>query len=356
MRILASHLISRLLAGYLVAAIAIGSLLWLLEMLQQLEAGIAGSGGIVLIAFHSFLAVPEGLVDLLPVITVLATAAVMSGFQARNELTVMRASGVSIWRLTGVALVPGFAVAMLGLAALQWVTPMVHQGPERIIGASLGESGLWHPWHGLWVRQDNEFLNVQTLHLGRIPTEINLYEFADNGALMRHVHADQAMIESSGSWRMEGVRIRDFTQPDQAYFEEQEEWLWTSFLSARQLELLLSPPAGLALVDLWQYVDGLKQRNQEVAEFEMVLWRRLALPLACLGMVLAAMATSAVPLKSRAVSVRLVGALTLGLGFQLFGELMSYTGLVMNWPVAPVALGPAILLALFAWWLLAKAR
>ncbi len=356
MRILAGYMIDRLVRAFVVSALAVGALLWLMELLQVLEQGLSGVGGVFMLAFEAFLIVPEGLVDLLPVITVLATAAAMSGFQARNELTVMRASGLSIWRLTAVALIPGFGIALLALAALQWVTPMVHQGPERVIGAALGESGLWHPWHGLWMRQDDEFLNVQSLHLGRIPTDINLYQFSGDGELRRHVRAEQAMVQADGIWLMENVQIRDLGERPDAYFEQRSELAWESFLSVRQLELLLSPPASLPLADLWLYVHDLKRRGQEVAEFEMVLWQRLALPLTCLGMVLAAMATSAVPLKSRAVSIRLVGALTLGLGFQLLYELVSYTTLLMGWPVIPAAIGPPLLLAGFAWWLLSKAR
>ncbi len=356
MKILAGYMIDRLVRSFLVSAVAVGALLWLMELLQVLEQGLSGVGGVFVLAFEAFLIVPEGLVDLLPVITVLATAAAMSGFQARNELTVMRASGISIWRLTAIALVPGFGIALLALAALQWVTPLVHQGPERVIGAALGESGLWHPWHGLWMRQGDEFLNVQSLHLGRIPTDINLYQFSPEGELERHVRAEQALVQPDGAWRMENVQIRELSNRDEGYFQYSPELVWESFLGVRQLELLLSPPASLPLSDLWRYVDDLKRRGQEVAEFEMVLWRRLALPLTCLGMVLAAMATSAVPLKSRAVSIRLVGALTLGLGFQLITELVSYSALVMGWPVIPTAIGPPLILAAFAWWLLKKAR
>ncbi len=356
MRILGTHIVARLIYGYLIATVAIGALLWLMELLQLLEEGFGGSMDLLVIVIRAFQAVPEGLIDLLPVITILATAAVMSGFQARSELTVMRASGVSVWKLTSLALIPGFGIALLGLSALQWATPLVQQGPERLIGASLGDSGLWHPWHGLWVRQDNEFLNVQSLHLGRIPTGIDLYEFTADGDLVRHVGAEQALIQPDGTWQLVAVEQRQFDQRGADFLTRKDEMVWDAFLTARQLELLLSPPASLPLTDLWQYVEGLKQRDQDVAEFEMVLWRRLALPLICLGMVLAAMATAAVPLKSRAVSVRLVAALVLGLGFQMVTELVSYTGLVMGWPVIPVALGPPLILALFAWWLLARAR
>ena len=356
MTILRSYMVRLLLTAYAVVGLALGALLWLLEMLNRLEDGIQGLQGFLVMAVLSLQSLPEGLIDLLPVITVLATALAMGGLQARNEMTVMRASGLSLWRLTGVAMLPGLMIAFMGLAALQWLTPLIHQGPERMLGASLGENGLWHPSHGLWLRQGEDFLNIQTLHLGRLPTDVNLYRFDTEGGLVEHVSAHSAVILPDGVWRLEQVTIRQQNQPGFRHIEHFETYDWEAFVSARQLELLLSPPARLGVLDLWQYVEGLKQRDQDVAEFEMVLWRRLALPLSCLGMLLAAMATAAVPLKSRTVSVRLVGALTLGLGFQLFAELSSYVGLVMAWPVVPVALMPPILLVVFSWWLLARAR
>ncbi len=356
MRILRDYILGKLLATYAVTAFAIASLLWLFELLDGLESGVSGPVDLILLGLSALMMLPESLIDLLPVITVLATASAMGAFQVRNELTVMRSSGISLWRLTGLALVPGLIVAGLALASLQWVIPNLQQSPESLVGASLGESGLWDPAHGLWVRGGNEFLNVQDLYLGRIPTGINLYRFSPEGGLIDHTEAGQAVVEPDGNWLLEDVTVRDYqaeSARDVRYLTEQR---WSSFLTGRQLELFLSPPASLALTDLWLYVAALNERNQEVAEFEMILWRRLALPLSCIGMVLAAMATAAVPLKSRVVSVRLVAALGLGLGFQLVSEMFSYLGLVLAWPVIAVALGPSVLLTVFSWWLLKKAR
>ncbi|MGY6554492.1 MAG: LPS export ABC transporter permease LptG [Wenzhouxiangella sp.] len=356
MRIIREYLIGSLLRAFLVAAAAIGALLWLLELLQYLEGGVAGLAEFVAIAFGALQSVPEALIDLLPIVTILATAAAVGGLQARSEMTVMRAAGLSIWRLTGIALIPGLLISLMALAALEWVTPRIQQGPEPMMGAALGESGLWHPAHGLWVRQGDEFLNVAEMRLGRIPTGINLYRFSSAGALEEHLEAASAVVLADGAWRLEQVRRRDFSTAAELPEERLDSLDWDSFLPIRQLELLLSPPASLALSDLWAYVGGLKARGQESAEVDMMLWRRIALPLSCLAMVLAAMATAAVPLKSRTVSVRLVAAMTLGLGFQLLAELASYLGLVLEWPAPPVALLPPLALVMLSAWLLNKAR
>jgi len=357
MKLLWRYLWSNLGQAYLIAGLAIAALLWLLQMLDIMEQGVSGAGDLLMAAFSAFNQLPEGLIDLLPVITVLATAAGLGGLQTRNELTVMRVAGVSIWQLAGLALIPGIVVSLSALAALQWVVPELRQQPESMLGASLGESGLWHPAHGLWIRSGDEFLNVETLRLGRIPSGIEIYQFEEGGQLQRLIRSEQALVQTNGDWSLEGVKIRDYGLAEgEPFYRSLDSMVWTSFLSARQLELLLRPPASLPLSDLWQYVDGLKERSQEVAEFEMVLWRRLVLPLTCLVMVLVAIATAAVPLKSRAVSVRLVGALVLGLGFQMLTEMGTYLGLLLSWPVIAVAVIPPAILAVVALGLIARAR
>jgi len=357
MRQLSRYLWSNLGQAYLIAGLAIAALLWLLQMLDILERGLSGAGDLLVAAFSAASRLPEGLIDLLPVITVLATASALGGLQTRNELTVMRVAGVSIWRLAGLALIPGILVSLSALAALQWVVPEMRQQPESMLGASLGGSGLWHPAHGLWIRSGDEFLNVDTLRLGRIPSGIEIYQFAEDGQLWRHIRSEQALVKPTGEWLLEDVRVRNFARGDnEPFYQQIASMVWPSFLTSRQLELLLSPPASLPLTDLWQYVAGLKERGQEVAEFEMVLWRRLVLPLTCLVMVLIAVATAAVPLKSRAVSVRLVGALVLGLGFQMLTEMGTYLGLLMSWPVVAVVVIPPVILALVAVGLIARAR
>lgn len=356
MSVLRSYLVRILLRGYLAVALAMASLVGVLELLQRLED--LGRPGVRLVdlVLQALLQVPENLVDLVPVITVVATAAVFGGLQAHRELTVMRASGVSLWALTRIAMIPGLGVVLAALLALQWLTPLFHEGPERITGTGLGETSLWHPWHGLWVRKGNEFLNVRHIELGRIPADISILSFARDGRLERQVTAERALIEPGQIWKLEGARVREFDAEGKRALDEHPELEWESFLSSRQLDLLLRPPAALPLTDLWRYLEGLRARGQEVAEFELVFWRRLALPLAGLGMVLAAMAVAAAPLRTRVVSLRVSLAVAIGLAYLLLEGMAGFAGLVLNVTPVMIAFGPPIVLSLFAWWLLASAR
>lgn len=354
MKIVPRYVISNVFSAYGLAALGIGSLFFVLDLLERVEDGVEGIVGLLQMVVSAMLAMPQTLIDVLPVIAVMATALAMGRLQTLSELTVMRVSGISIWRLSGLALIPGLFLAAIAIAALQWVIPHIQQAPEQSLGASLGESGLWHPTHGLWIRQDNQFLNVADLELGRLPVGIDIFRFDSNGGLEEHIQAQRGLVASDGQWLLSEVVITDYTIG--AVTREVDQMAWTSFLTQQQLELLLNAPSDLSLSDLWRYVAGLKTRGQPYQEFELILWQRLSLPLACVAMMLAAMATAAVPLKSRVIGVRIVAALVLGLGFELVTELVSYLGLLLGWPVVPVALVPPVLLTGLSIWLVAQAR
>jgi len=353
---LARYIHITLLSRYALTAFGLGALLWMLDLLRRLEDGGIGVAVLVGQALAALLVVPEALIDLLPVITVLATAAGMGALQTRHELTVMRAAGVSLWRLTALAMVPALIISGAALLFLQWGAPALQQTPERMIGSSLAEQGLWHPQHGLWIQGDQETINVRQLELGVAPADITIYQFDAPGELARIIEARRARIQMDGRWTLESVSISEFESGQPVQRVHHDELSWQSMLTASQLSLLRRPPGSLSLSELWRYVDGLKQRGQDHAEYELLMWRRLVIPLACVAMVLAAMATAAVPLKRQVVSVRLALALALGLVFQILAEMTAYAGLVLDQPgVFSAVLPPAVLMGV-AWWLLIKAR
>jgi lipopolysaccharide export system permease protein len=352
--VLYGYFVVRLLRGYFVVLASIAALIWLLEMIQLLEDSPGGGYGVFLTAWQATRAIPESLVDLLPIGSVLATAWVVGTMNRDHELTVMRAFGVSLRRISVVALVPGVLLALAGLATLQWATPRFYAEMDRLVGTPLGESGLWHGTHGLWMRENHEYLNVGALRLGRSPENVTIYYFDEDGALERRIHAPEATILSAAEWRLENVRIEQFFPDGERRMERQGELVWPSFITASELERFLRSPASLPVTDLWRYVADLRARGLDYVEYEMILWRRLALLLASVGMVLIAIAVAG-PQRSRVVGIRVAAAMAIGIGYQLLTEFITLAGLTFAVPVIPTALLPVLLLIGIASWLLWRA-
>jgi len=346
------YLLVRLAKGYGAMFVAVGALLWVTSFLDRLGDA---AGGVTALesALRALMRVPVDLIDMLPVVAVLGTATVLAALQAQRELTVMRAAGISLLRVARIALVPGLAVALAGLVALQFLAPWLYRAPEAVAESEIGGNSLWHPWHGLWVRSETQFMNVGRFEPGELPGEIVIYEFGDGGGLVSQIHAARA-VPAPRTWVLEEVTIKRVrTRPDTDRIDHHARYLWPSFLTERQLELFRRPPASLPLSDLWTYVASLKARDQDASEFELTLWRRVALPLACVGMVLLAVALAARPMRRGAVSVKVALAVGIGLGYQLLAGMAGFFGLVADLSPMAVALAPpGGLLALAAWLLL----
>lgn len=353
MSVVSRYLLVRLLKGYGVMFIAVGALLWvttLLEFLGESEGGPALES-----ALRALLQIPVNLIDMLPVVAVLATATVLSAMHAQHELTVMRASGISLVRITRLALVPGVCIALGALVALQFLAPALYRSPERVAASGVGENSLWHPWHGLWMRSESQFMNVGRFEPGELPGAIAIYQFNDDGSLGSQIRAEQA-VPAPGRWMLENVTIKRVDRQSADRISTHERYYWPSFLTERQLELFRRPPASLPLSDLWTYVQSLKMRDQDASEFELVLWRRVALPLACIGMVLIATALAARPTRRGAVSVKVTIAVGVGLGYHLLAGMAGFFGLVADLSPMLVALAPPAGLVLLSVWLLLTSR
>ena len=354
MTIVARYLLTRLLKGYAAMFVAVGALLWvttLLELLGDAGGGVSAAES----AGRALMQVPVDLIDMLPVIAVLATASVLSAMQAQNEITVLRASGVSLLRVMRVALIPGIAIALSALVALQFLAPALYRSPEGATGAGPGENSLWHPWHGLWVRSETQFMNVGRFEPGELPGDIVIYRFERDGSLESQIHAERA-VPAPDSWVLENVTVKRVDVDGSERIREFADYQWTSFLTERQLELFRRTPASLPLSDLWTYVQSLKMRSQDASEFELVLWRRMALPLACIGMVLIATALAARPTRRGAVSVKVALAVGVGLGYQLLAGMAGFFGLVADLSPTLVALSPPVGLLVVSLWLLITSR
>lgn len=353
MNIVSRYLLVRLLKGYGVMFVAVGALLWVITLLEML--GDSSGGSTFETAIRALLQIPVNLIDLLPVVAILATATVLSTMQAQNELTVMRASGVSLIRIMRMALLPGVIIALAALVALQFLAPALYRSPERVAVGGVGENSLWHPWHGLWMRSQSQFMNVGRFELGELPGEIAIYQFNPDGSLASQIRAERA-VPARGTWVLEDVIVKRVDRESAERITGFERYFWPSFLTERQLELFRRPPASLPLSDLANYVKSLKMRDQDASEFELVLWRRVALPLACIGMVLIATALAARPARRGAVSVKVTIAVGVGLGYHLLSGMAGFFGLVANLSPILVALTPPVGLVVLSLWLLLTSR
>lgn len=318
------------------------SLFSLLEFVEQLHDVGTGRYSVGDALVYVLLTVPERLLELMPVSMLLATLFALGSLASHEELTVMRATGISPRRVIGsVFRLAGPVVLILYLAA-EFVIPRAQQLAQAERLATVASASVpYRSENGFWVHGELQYLNVRQFVHGNVPRDIYVYTFAADGELQSLIHAESAEVRPDGSWLMAGVEIKRFSATG-IDTERQTAFSWQSFLRPQQVRLLILPPESMPPAALYQYVRDLERRHQPAARYAQTLWAKIDIPLAMAAMIMIAVPFVFGPLRTRGTGQRIMLGALIGIVFSLVQQIAGYLGLLLDLRPALTATLPSL--------------
>ncbi len=332
------------------------SLFSLLELVTQLHDVGKGRYRLIDAVAYVLWTAPARVLQLMPVSMLLATLFALGGLASHNELTVMRAAGMSPRRIAG----PVFKLAGLTLIGLflaaQFLIPPAEQRAQALRVSRLSSSSEpLRTENGFWAQGERQFLNVQRLAYGNVPEDIEIYEFTPGGKLQSVIHAAGADVRPDGTWILRDVLRKEFG--DTGIDSERLASLsWQSFLRPQQVSLLILPPESMQPVALYQYVRDLERRGEPAARYAQELWTKINIPLAMAAMIMIAIPLVLGPQRASGTGQRIIVGAMIGIVFSLIQQIAAYLGLLLNLSPALTATLPSFLLIAVALYLFRRAR
>jgi lipopolysaccharide export system permease protein len=260
------------------------------DLMTTLERYIRLKPGIGLIVMHFVYRTPPFVYQGLHLVVLMTTILLFAGLSRSNELTALKAGGVSLYRVSLPVFGLAFLVSMTSLGFQEYVMPWMNRRATEIDEAKIkrrtmpelrkrteiwyrgredgaAESRIYHI--GLLDPGSQQMNNVTVLSLGPDFTMRRRWDARE----MRWVSADDA-------WRLgTGIR-REFRsgQPDRAEtFKEQ-----TVKLPERYQDFAQVPraPDVMSYRELREYIDRLQDAGHKVAKYIVDLQSKVSFPLA----------------------------------------------------------------------------
>lgn len=311
----------------------------------------------------ALLTLPRIAIDLLPVATLLGGVMALGNLAGEQELTVLRAAGMSQWRLA----YPLFAAAMLlagmVLLAQQYVVPHLERDATELRGKALVSSARAGQTTEFWTRQGTHFIRVGDVRYGSIPSDIEIYDLGANRTVNRVLRAEWADVIGPGLWMLHGVseaRIEVERTAEQGVSSArvgrvgQATQVWESFLSPDQMASLIAPMETLTLGDLYNYVEYLESTGLNSHRYRFQLWQALSMPVALLAMCLLGLPFVLGSVRARPPGARILFGATVGIGFFLVEQTSSQLAMLYELPALPMAMLPDAALLGAAFYTLAR--
>ena len=242
----------------------------------------------------ALLKVPGELVEILPVMVLLAALFFSLRLSQTSELVVARAAGRS---LPAALAAPALGALLVGVLVVTAVSPVVAAltrqhalVTQRLVS---GDAELSISAEGLWLRQATE-TGQTVIHARRVGgdgtrlAEVSIFELSNSGGLEAHYRAARAEL-SDGEWQLSDGKSwalgADQSEPEAAA----QTFAQTSLpaaLSREQVRDGLGTPAQVGFWDLPGFIARLQQAGFAPAEHLVHLHRLMALPVLLAAMTL----------------------------------------------------------------------
>jgi len=311
--------------GTLIALLSIFAIIEVFDKSRYLGQGLTTS----LLVEYILLKSPYMITEFMPVILLIAASIYISEISHHQELAALRAAGLGVNKLLMPMLTLGILAALFNFSIGEWVTPSTNQRLDTIEKVHIEHRSAGR--HGVqWLKDGNRFFRLTPLRNGRYAMLV--IETDDNGGWVRRIDASRAKYEN-GKWQLKNVHISSPSATEGMILQSKSQ---LSIASGVGPDTADPPsPKQMQFAELANYAGVLEQAGLASNDFRLALHRKIAAPLACVIMVLLAVALS-MNMGSRisATSKGLVGAIILGLVFYVIG---NASGLLANGDRLPPA-------------------
>lgn len=339
MSLFSRYLIRHLFLGFAAAAGLLLPLFTTFNLINELDDvspdGYRWTQAVMVV----LMTLPRTLIDLGPFIALLGGIVGLGQLSKSGELTAIRTTGYSIFNIAMVMLSGGLMLIVALGAIDEWIaSPMQQQALQIKTHSNHDTSG-----NILWARRGNEYVTVKSLDAHHNPEGIELFYYRADRSLSRYIYAQTATLSDNGTWRLEGVNQKEWSNGKETT-ETKENAVWSSLFADMSLEELTLPGSSFSVKQLGHYISYLKSTGQPRLEFTLALWLKLGHPLLILAMILLAVPFTFSAPRDPGLGSRLAVGVIVGLLTYVCNQIIVNLGLLYSLNVQMTTLAPPILL------------
>jgi lipopolysaccharide export system permease protein len=305
--------------------------------------------------WYTLMNLPQLAYELLPITALIGALLGLGSLARGSELTVIRATGVSIARLAGIALLAGLLLILFEVLLGEFLAPPLQQAAREHKAFSKLANVSFGGGSGAWVRDGDLILNVAGQSSERQFGSMQIFELTPQHRLLAVGHAQRAVAGAKGKWLLSDYSESRFTD-DAVSTRPPGQRVLESNVSAGFLGLAVEDPKQLTGRALWRLITYFRSNALDAREYLFAFWSRIARTVAVVFSVLLAIPFVLGSLRSAGAGTRMLMGLLLGVAFFLLQRLIESGTVVFALNPVVLAWLPTTLLALVTITLLARAR
>lgn len=338
--------------GFFLLAIIVVSLFSIILLIDELDQVGTGSYNWLLAIKYVLYHTPKLLLDFAAFISLVGSIIALGSLASNHELVAIESVGVSPQGVINSVLFAALILMTLVLLNAQFVIPATLQAAHVEKTLAVDGRGDFISEAGYWAQSEHRFIHIKEVENGRIPIDVEIFEYNDRYELLRYLFAEKVLLINDQSWQLQDVTVKEVINGE-LVVKLLKNTQWESFLNTTQLGVIVSKPEALSISNLYHYVQGLKQRGEQYYRYELLFWQKITAPVSAAIMILLGMPFVFGSQRSVSTGKRITLGVLAGIAFYVITQIVTHVGTLIQWPPLIIALLPAsavlVILLLIRW-------
>lgn len=265
-------------------------LLWVVVLFfQRMRLFVEKKAPAILMVKYLLYKIPEAVFQwTLPYAVLLSTLLALGLLSAHNEITAMKAGGISLYRITLPLIFFAVIASFCSFLGNEYLVPYANQQTKYVLDVQVRkeEPASFFKNYKIWYHGDHRIFNIQLLDdEKKVLKGLTFYTFDDNFRCLQRVDAREAKW-INGSWHFYNGAIRDFDGDGSVRmtpFDEKEFLLQETWESFQHVERRADT---MSYTDLAAYIQEIRSAGYDSTRYSVNLHSKLSYPFLSAVMVL----------------------------------------------------------------------
>lgn len=302
--------------------------------------------------------IPLVVVQVAPMAVLMGVFMTLGGLSRNNELTAMRAGGISLWRIAAPLLGMALLIAGTVQVANEYFVPLSVRKINYILNTQVkGKPRLVVKQDHLWFREETSIVNVR-LALPEMNTlqGVTIFRTDENFRLQSRIDAPKATY-ADGTWTFENVTIRRFAAAGEVSATEQYARMPVELARAPEdFRVAERRNEEFGFRELRTLSRKLQEEGYDATRFRVDMYGRLATPFASVIMAFVGIPFALQKKRGASLAMGVTISVVIGISYHIIQAMLLAFGYSSVLPPVVAAWAPNLLFGLLGVWLLLMVR
>lgn len=347
MKIIDRYIATTVIQTTLIVLLMLVAITIFITFIQEMNDIGTGNYNFFAAFFYVLLALPNQVYSFFPMAMLVGVSLGLGLLANHSELTILRASGMSLTRITLAVMKATLVLIIVFTIIGEWLGPLTNHIAEYQKTLLTSKGQAVEMAHGTWMRDGSNFLYIESMLNNNHLQGINRYQFDQQGNLNKVSYAQNAFYQNH-QWVMQDVTESNIN-PAQITTDKNKQVNWQLILNPKILRISAVDPSEMTLNQLYDYISYLKHNSLNPINYTLAFWQRILQPIATLVMVWLGIPFVFGSLRRMTMGVRMMIGISLGFGFYILNQFFGPLTLVFQLPPFLAASIPMIIFAITAY-------